>query len=56
MLIVETSNFTANPNGITDGFPSSNEKHLVERFALAADRQSLTYSFELTDPVTSPNP
>jgi hypothetical protein len=31
--------------------PSSNEKHLVERFALAPDRQSLTYSFELTDPV-----
>jgi hypothetical protein len=51
VLIVETSSFTANPNGITDGFPSSNEKHLVERFALAADRQSLVYSFELTDPV-----
>ena len=51
VLIVETSNFTANPNGITDGFPSSAEKHLIERFALAADRQSLTYSFELTDPV-----
>jgi hypothetical protein len=51
VLIVETSNFTANPNGITDGFPSSAEKHLIERFALAADRQSLSYSFELTDPV-----
>jgi hypothetical protein len=51
VLIVETSNFAANPNGITDGLPSSNEKHLVERFAMAADRQSLTYSFELTDPV-----
>lgn len=50
-LVVETSNFTANPNGITDGFPSSNEKHLVERFALNADSQSLTYRFELTDPV-----
>jgi hypothetical protein len=51
VLIVETSNFTENPNGITDGFPSSNEKHLVERFALTADRQSLVYSFELTDRV-----
>jgi hypothetical protein len=51
VLIVETSNFTENPNGITDGFPSSNEKHLVERFALNADGQSLVYSFELTDPV-----
>ena len=51
VLIVETSNFTENPNGITDGFPSSNEKHLVERFALNADEQSLVYSFELTDPV-----
>jgi hypothetical protein len=51
VLIVETANFTANANGITDGFPSSTEKHLVERFALNADGQSLTYSFELTDPV-----
>ena len=51
VLIVETSNFTENPNGITDGFPSSNEKHLVERFALNADGQSLVYSFELTDSV-----
>jgi hypothetical protein len=51
VLIVESSNFTENPNGITDGFPSSTEKHLVERFALNADGQSLTYSFELTDPV-----
>ena len=51
VLIVETSNFTENPNGITDGFPSSSEKHLVERFALNADKQSLTYRFELTDPV-----
>lgn len=51
VLIVETSNFTENPNGITDGFPSSTEKHLVERFALNADGQSLSYSFELTDSV-----
>jgi len=51
VLIVETSNFTENPNGITDGFPASNEKHLIERFALNADRQSLVYSFELTYPV-----
>jgi hypothetical protein len=51
VLIVETSNFTENPIGITDGLPSSNEKHLVERFALDADGQSLIYSFELTDPV-----
>jgi hypothetical protein len=51
VLIVETRNFTANPIGITDGLPSSTEKHLVERFALAADGQSLLYSFEVTDPV-----
>lgn len=50
-LIVETSNFTENPNGITDGLPSSHEKYLVERFELDADGQSLNYSFELTDPV-----
>jgi hypothetical protein len=51
VLILETSNFTENSNGITDGFPSSNDKHLLERFALNADGQSLLYSFELTDPV-----
>jgi hypothetical protein len=51
VLIVETSNFTENPIGITAGLPSSNEKHLVERFALNADGQSLIYAFELTDPI-----
>jgi hypothetical protein len=51
VLIVETSNFTENPIGITAALPSSNEKHLVERFTLDADGQSLLYSFDLTDPV-----
>ena len=51
VLIVETSNFTENRGGIMDGPPSSNEKRLVERFALDADGQSLIYSFEVTDPV-----
>jgi hypothetical protein len=51
VLIVETSNFTENPIGVTAGLPSSNEKHLVERFALDVDGQSLIYSFELTDPI-----
>jgi hypothetical protein len=51
VLIVETTNFTENAIGVTNGLPSSTEKHLVERFALAADGQSLLYSFELTDPV-----
>jgi len=51
VLVVETSNFAENPLGITAALPSSNEKHLVERFTLDADGQSLLYSFELTDPV-----
>ena len=51
VLIAETSNFTENRGGIGDGPPSSNEKHLVERFALDAHGQSLIYSFEVTDPV-----
>jgi hypothetical protein len=50
VLVVETSNFTENPIGVTAALPSSTEKHLVERFALAADGQSLLYSFTLTDP------
>jgi hypothetical protein len=51
VLVVQTSDFTENPIGITAALPSSNEKRLVERFALDADGQSLIYSFELTDPV-----
>jgi len=51
VLVVETSNFTENPIGVTAGLPSSNEKRLVERFALEADGRSLLYSFELTDPI-----
>lgn len=51
VLVVETSNFTANPIGITAALPSSDQKHLLERFALNPDGQSLIYSFELTDPV-----
>lgn len=51
VLVIETSNFTENPTGIADALPSSIEKHLVERFALAPDRQSLVYSFVLSDPV-----
>lgn len=51
VLVVETTNFTENRIGVTDGLPSSTEKRLVERFALHPDGQSLTYSFEVTDPV-----
>ena len=51
VLIVETSDFAENSAGLADALPSSIEKHLLERFALAPDRQSLVYSFVLSDPV-----
>jgi len=56
-LVVDSTHFAyhgmgnGGGNGIAPNFPSSVEKHLVERFTLSADGQSLTYQFELTDPV-----
>jgi hypothetical protein len=47
-LVVDTTNFTER---IYAGIASSKEKHLVERFAVAEDGKSLTYSFVLEDPV-----
>ena len=36
-LVVETTNFTAHPMGLSTGVPSSDQKKLIERFSLAEE-------------------
>ena len=48
-LLVDSSNFAANPIGLTTALPSSTAKHLSERFELSADGKQLTYSGTLED-------
>ena len=49
VLIVDTASFAPHRIGNGAGLPGGARKHLVERFALAADG-GLTYSYELEDP------
>lgn len=50
-LIVETSNFVADPWGIHTGIDSSEQKKLVERFTLSEDGMYLHADITVTDPV-----
>jgi hypothetical protein len=47
VLVVDTTNFTDQE---AQGVPSGAGKHVVERFALAADGKSLSYEFVWSDP------
>jgi hypothetical protein len=49
-LVVDTIAFAPHPIGISIAVPSGPSKHLVERFALAADRRHLLYDLTLEDP------
>ena len=49
-LVVDTTRFAEHRRGNAWGLPSGLRKHLTERFALSADRQSLTYTFTVEDP------
>jgi hypothetical protein len=50
VLVVDTTHFTPHRRGLAiGGLPSGANKHLVERFALSADRTTLNYSFRLED-------
>ena len=49
-LVVETTNFTEHPMGLSTGVPSSDQKKLIERFSLAEDGKSLVYSGTVEDP------
>jgi hypothetical protein len=49
-LVVETTNFTEHPMGLSTGVPSSDQKKLVEKFSLNEDGKSLTYAGTIDDP------
>ena len=49
-LVVDTIAFAPNFIGISIAVPSGPSKHLVERFALAADRRHLRYDLTIEDP------
>ena len=49
-LVVDTIAFAPHPIGIAIAVPSGPGKHLVERFALAADRRHLRYDLTIEDP------
>ncbi len=48
-LVVETTNFSAHPNGYAFDLPSSAAKRIVERFTLSADRKQLEYEATVED-------
>lgn len=50
VLVVETSNFSANRWGLRIGVDSSEQKHLVERYWLSDDGMMLHLQFTVTDP------
>jgi hypothetical protein len=50
VLVVETTNFTEHPMGLSTSVPSSDQKKLVERFTLADDGKSLIYAGTVEDP------
>jgi hypothetical protein len=49
-LVVETTNFTEHPMGLSTSVPSSSQKKLTERFTVADDGKSLMYSGTVEDP------
>lgn len=49
-LAVDTVGFTPHAEGIGFAMPSSERKHLIERFALSSDRRRLVYDVTIEDP------
>ena len=49
-LVVDTVGFAAHTEGIGFGMPSSERKHLIERFILSEDRRELVYHVTVEDP------
>jgi len=50
-LVVETTNFTDHPMGLSMSLPSSARKRVTERFRVGPDGKSLIYSGAIEDPV-----
>jgi hypothetical protein len=51
VLVIETTNFVADRWGIHTGVDSSDQKHLIERFALSDDGLALEIEMVVIDPV-----
>ena len=51
VLVVDTRGFASHTEGIGFGMPSSEEKHLIERFSLEPDGRHLRYEVTVEDPV-----
>ncbi len=49
-LVVDSTNFKANPIGLSTSLPSSTGKHLTERFAISEDGKGMVYSGKVEDP------
>lgn len=49
-LVVDTVGYAAHPDGFAFDLPSSTSKHVIERFALAADRKHIDYEAVVEDP------
>jgi hypothetical protein len=50
-LLVDTVGFTPQAQGTTPEFPSSEAKHVMERFSLSDDRKHVEYEATVEDPV-----
>jgi hypothetical protein len=51
VLVVDTARFAPHGMGNAQKLPSGPDKHLVERFQLSEYGTTITYSFEMTDPL-----
>jgi hypothetical protein len=51
VLVVDTIGFAPHAEGLGFGMPSSEQKHLVERFSVEPDRRHMRYEVTVTDPV-----
>jgi hypothetical protein len=49
-LVVDSTNFAANPIGLSTSLPSGTGKHLTERFAISEDGKGMVYSGKIEDP------
>jgi hypothetical protein len=55
-LVIDTIGFIPHEEGAGFGVPSGNDKRLVERLTLTADRTRLTYEFTVEDPLSLTQP
>lgn len=50
VLVIDTTNYSKHPMGLSMSLPGGLGKHLIERLELNVDGKGITYSGEMTDP------